>query len=76
MHTKHRRVNWRLGFYLHKKHFPFPPPYYSYRDMMSLPVTTARRDIKLFQRGVWPESAREPKPDGWIGPAAEIEKLL
>ncbi len=73
IHTKHRRADWRLGFYSHKIFTLWPFPYSSYREMIGLPVLTVLYDLRRYTRaGVWPRSSRLPKPDGFPFPDADV----
>ncbi len=73
VHTRRREADWRLGFYAHRRHSPFPFPYGSYDEMIRLPVLTVLSDLRRFSdEGVWPFQTRVPKPTGFPFPEATL----
>ncbi len=62
VHTGRREKDWRYGFYSQPEFSPYPFPYTTYAEMLSLPVLTVRQDLRRFDRGHWPRRTRRPCP--------------
>ena len=63
IHTCLRRTNWLLGYFAHRPYTPFPFPFASYAEMVSLPVGYVSSALQDFAKtGAWPVRTSRKRP--------------